>query len=471
MLTAESVFVSDSAPVSKPQVSPSSIPTTVVERYFSRGSHGTGMVFDLTLEMDGPVDESLLFDAWSNMLTRHPRLHATLRGTGRRQQWTVDRVDARKSFHVVRLEQNTDPQSVPAPNVRTGTGACLLVSNDPQYNAVRFRFHHCACDGVGASRVIGDFLAELHGRSGIRSDNRKPTAPTAFESATQSASRIPDLRNTWQTVRGRNVRLAKHVYGASRTGATRSIGSELSGLREIASDTWAFELSDELSIKLRTALRQAQIPLNDYAVAATACAVAKTSEHAASPRMHVMVMNPTQMRRWADRRSSANHLGFAFVRRRHRELQFDDSAGARKILQSVHREIHGVRTLGIAGELAYGIGAVENIPGALAMIERLGWFTPTASLTCLSSIRFTRRYGFVSGAKIGETEIRRVNMAAPLQAGGELAVTIWDLGDRVGWSFRFAAQHPGVVAVAGLMATSIWDFSKSVSDSFTLSGG
>ncbi|MCA9136997.1 MAG: hypothetical protein KDB00_09560 [Planctomycetales bacterium] len=465
----------ESTRLPKPTVSPSSISTTVVERYFSRDSHGTGMVFDLTLELDGPVDETRLFDAWSNMLTRHPRLHATLHGTGRRQYWSVDPVDAGKSFHVVDLEPRTDPTSVPGPDVRSGTGACLLVSSNSQYIALRFRFHHCACDGVGAARVIGDFLAELHGRwvlgSGVQgSGTQDQTSQAALESTTQSASRIPDLRNTWKTIRGRNVRVGKHVFGAGMNEPANAIDTHCPELRPIASDTWAFELDDKLSQKLRSKLRQAQIPLNDYAVAAISNALATVSAHSASRKTHVMVMNPTQMRRWSDRRSSANHLGFAFVRRRHQELQFSDPVGAEQILNSVHREIHDVRTLGIAGELAFGIGAVESMPGALAMIERFGWFTPTASLTCLSSIRFTRRYGFVGGSKIDQSEIRRVNMAAPLQAGGELAATIWDLGDRISWSFRFAARHPRVVDVARLMALSIQHFSKSLTDSSSQSG-
>ncbi|MCO8124052.1 hypothetical protein NHH03_20070 [Stieleria sp. TO1_6] len=441
------------------------MPSSVIERYFSRSSHGSGMVFDLTLELDGVVGPDPLRDAWVAVVAGHHRLFWRLTGSGKRQHWVPAPIDDAKCFHIVSLEPTTDPTSVPAPDVRQGVGACLLVSNNTDYPAIRFRFHHCACDGVGAARVIGEFFAQLHGQSISPSGGESPAhSPTDRRGETT----FPDLRNTWQTIRGRNVRVSKDVVDpvAKESGDAPTAANPL---RSVASDTWAFELEAELSGKLRIALRNHKIPLNDYAVAATAYAIAQVSPHCAAAGKYVMVMNPTQMRRWSNRRSSANHLGFAFVRRRHDELGIDADQTAASILDSVHQQIQAVRSLRIAGELAYGIGAVEKIPGSLRLVEQMGWFTPTASLTCLSSIRFSRRYGFVDGACVGDTPIRNVGMSAPLQAGGELAVTIWEMGGPIGWSLRFASPSPHCHRAAQLLAHSIEHFSRSIFTSTSLS--
>lgn len=163
-------------------------------------------------------------------------------------------------------------------------------------------------------------------------------------------------------------------------------------------------------------------------------------------------MNPVQMRSWRHRRCSANHLGFAFLRRRHDAVLTSPAAS---LVGSLHGELEQIRRSGIAGELAWGMGAIERIPGAMPMIERLGWFTPTASLTCLSSMRFARRYGFHTGPLVAGVPVRRIGISAPLQAGGELAVTIWDLGDFIGWTLRFAdtqwTDHPFTQSLLSLL--------------------
>ncbi|MEL6105440.1 MAG: hypothetical protein AAFU85_05365, partial [Planctomycetota bacterium] len=280
-------------------------------------------------------------------------------------------------------------------------------------------------------RIVGDFLCDFHG---IRHRNSSEDAANrvARESVASSGGpiKIPDLRNTWATIKGRNVRFDRHVVPAVNDAAEHDVEID-PPLRQIASDTIAADLAPEPADHLRARLRGVHIPLNDFAVAAVMHALGDLSPGANSKNTFAMVMNPVHMRDWKDRRSTTNHVGFAYVRRARAHL--DDA-----LLDSVHQELSSVREHGTAGELSWGIGAVEGLPMVLPMIERRGWFTPTASLTCISMLRYGRRYGFDRGAMIGGSGVKRFGITAPIQARGQLAVTIWDIGTELGWSVRTA---------------------------------
>lgn len=427
------------------------IPSRLIERYFARPSHGSGLVFEGTFRLDRVPDVTRCQLAWKQTISRHPRLHSKLTGKGRRQTWHVKSFDETSHFFCqVKTDRNDDDVDAyvsgdPMPCVRVGRGAAMVVCTDAADPFIRFRFHHAACDGVGAGRVMADFFAAFHSRQ-TRSQEPQSDQPTEVSKISSEGAPIPDLRNTWKTIRGRNVRFNDHISHSNRKSPRSLMGQSAITLRSIAPHTLGFELDAVTSAALRKTLRARSIPLNDFAVAATSLALADCSQESASPRTHVMVMNPVAMRSWADRRCSANHLGFSFIRRRHDQLGWSGLHDIDGVLSSIHTELSDVRRLGIAGELVWGIGLMEKIPGGLGLIERLGWFTPTASVTCLSSIRFARRYGFSSQASsetgstnaavIGDAVVKSFLGSGPLQSGGQLAVTICDLGGQIAWSFR-----------------------------------
>ncbi|MEO1524394.1 MAG: hypothetical protein AAFX06_03115 [Planctomycetota bacterium] len=409
------------------------MPSSVVERYLSRASHDGRMVFDITFELERPIDVDRLRESWIRTMECHPRMHAQLIGKGTHQTWHVGKATPDVLFADVPFDGDTDSNAVPTPCVRRGAGAILLHSSNPEWPAIRFRFHHGACDGVGATRIVGDFLCDLHG---IRHRNSSEDAANraAKESVTSGGGplKIPDLRNTWSTIKGRNVRFDRHVVARGSNELMKTADHEPAP-RLIAADTIATDLTTDNADWLRERLRGGGIPLNDFAVAAVLRALGDASNDAGSNKTFLMVMNPVHMRHWKDRRSTANHVGFAYVRRRHDQVHDG-------LLDSVHQELDSVRQHGTAGELSWGIGAVEGVPGILPLIERRGWFTPTASLTCISMLRYGRRYGFDRGAMIGGSPVTRFGITAPIQARGELAITIWDIGTELGWSVRAAAK-------------------------------
>ncbi|MEL6106369.1 MAG: hypothetical protein AAFU85_10045, partial [Planctomycetota bacterium] len=126
------------------------MPSSVVERYLSRESHQGRMVFDITFELEQPIDVDKLRRSWLSTMRCHPRMHAQLTGSGSRQTWHVVDPAPDSLFANTPFNGDVDSNEVPTPCVRRGAGAILLHSSDPQWPAIRFRFHHSACDGVGA---------------------------------------------------------------------------------------------------------------------------------------------------------------------------------------------------------------------------------------------------------------------------------------------------------------------------------
>ena len=184
------------------------------------------------------------------------------------------------------------------------------------------------------------------------------------------------------------------------------------------------------------------MPVNDFAIAISLHAIAKCTDSASG--QYVSIMNPVQTRHWNQRYSTRNHVGFAFVRRRHDQLSCLDET-----LVSVNDQMNYVRSGGVANELASGIEFAEKIPGGLFWIERLGWFVPTASVTCLSSLKLGRRTGLtpeprqpdqaaqkVQTYRAGDAIVEEVEIFGPIQSGGQLSITMWDAGKGLTLSLR-----------------------------------
>ena len=465
------------------------LPSSVIERYLARRSHGGAMVFEAWLVLDGSLDIDRLREAWRMTLDRHPRVHSVLVGRGRRQHWRVGPVDLTSSFVVQPPEllgataetslngtadshgagQTTAMDGDVSPH--HGVGAKLVVSSTKSEQwGIRFLFHHACCDGVGAARMMDQvfrfYQGSLRAAGGVArrqeppGESQRPRA-TPGTSGGSALTAIPDLRNVLTTVRGRNIRLRRH---GNVQPAEASPGAPASGsvCEPCGDETLVLKIDPEASARVRDRLRRQNVSLNDFAVAATLHALAAVTSESAARSRYIMVMNPVETRQWADRRSSANHLGFAFIRRRHDEL-----TSLSESVESVSRQLRDVRRFGFATELASGIAMVESIPGALRLVEKIGWFTPTASLTCVSSVRIGKRFGVATETptqNLGAASLHSLLATAPIQCGGELAVTAGDTGKQIVLTFRYA--DPQLIDLTKRIGEQWHDFLHGQSPSF-----
>ncbi|KAA1259003.1 Condensation domain protein [Rubripirellula obstinata] len=433
-----------------------SIQTTAVERYLARSDHDDGMVFDVSISLEGQIDLKRLTEAWQDSIIKSPQMYFCLRGRGKNQTWK----SVPFSTDLFEVKPNDDTSL----NVRRGISARLSLiptsdSTNPEVTAIKLRsfrlkfsFHHAACDGVGAARVIYQTMQRYHDRNPRAP--RKAEAQAVSQDSTKAVKTValPELRNFWATVRGRNVRLDRHATKRFRLGGTQP---------STADATLAFlELGGERSDQIRETLRRRNMAVNDFGVAVVLQALAAITDPGRG--RYLSIMNPVQTRAWNQRHCTRNHIGFAFIRRRHDQL-----SSISETLSSVSDQMKYVRSSGIAGELSQGIEIAERIPGGLPVIDRLGWFVPTASVTCLSSLKFGKRTGLqtelrpekctepcdtiqqpssqsfqrAQSYRVGDATVKGVRILGPLQSRGQLSITMWDTGSGLTLSFRGPAKR------------------------------
>lgn len=447
-----------------------SLPTSVIERYLSRTGHGTGMVFAFSVRFTGSIDHGKLQDAWQLTAQQNPRIYYRLSGSGSQQTWQKTAFDP-SLFLVEQTEVEDLLTYVPSVDVRAGAGAKLVLHEDQVGSRVLFLFHHAACDGVGAARIAYNTFKNFSGIRNRPVRSQSPRTSDPGESAPQEASTkpggLPAVSNLWPTVRGRNVRLRKHQKPLCSIHHSGDITSDAASVSEISKDTFKLTLSSEITSRARDRLQTLAIPINDLGVALTARAIAAVTQ--GSPRRYINVMNPVQTRTWQQRRSTENHIGFAYIRRRHDELEdFGDS------LSNIAEQLRYVREHGISHELAIGLSIAEKLPGCVGLIEKTGLFVPTASLTCMSSIKIGKRSGANPASAsdrntttnsyiVGDATVEDLEIVGPIQRGGQLSITIWDSGIGITASFRHAMiknSHNLVERIASQWATDFTNFAQ-----------
>ena len=437
---------------------------SAIERYLARPAHGDGMTFRVEVPVDvidGPEPKAEDFvDAWRQTCRSHVRTHSSLR-SGR---W----VPGPLTDAVVAAGPGDRPIPV---DLASGRGAMLTLIRDEAHWRLVWQFHHAVCDGYGAGRLIFECLKRYHGappraRESIAGGGQVDEPPERPGSA---AIAPPNLRHLSMTIRGVNARLR------SRGGPAEPIVQ-----RGESANVSHWRPGGQASAELRDRVRASGTPLNDVAVAVAMRSIAAVIDAPAAS--HVMLLNPTQTRTWPQRRRTDNHLGMILPRRR-----IDQLGDWNRTFGSLREQMLDVRRHRYDRDLPAGIAAVSRIPGALWALQRLGWFTPTASLTCLSAFNVIRQGGFaaVPGgdgcSRRGEVQLisgqrapgysidltskkpsqsttrlwpRPIDVVGPIQAGGDLAIAIWDDGQQIAASFRFA--HPDLRAsVGGIM--EVWD--------------
>ena len=245
-------------------------PTTSIERYLARPAHGDQMVFSLTFTWLGELDIATLKTAWQKVIETNVRTRSTMIGRGRRQRWRVDSITDLSKHFVVREEPYSPANSYVAecqPNVRHGIGANFLVwKTCDGKHVTRFQFHHACCDGLGASRFVAETFKSYQRQSsetankqadvrernpkeengpGSRIDtassslNSKPAPTETIDDEADAIATLPDWRNTWTTIRGKNLRLKSHL------------GKNSASHGELSDKRIRFESLDEVTTQVR----------------------------------------------------------------------------------------------------------------------------------------------------------------------------------------------------------------------------
>ncbi len=412
---------------------------TSLERFLLRLNEQLGdMAFRVDLHFDGHIEPARLLDACQYAVKKHPLLRSHIEACS---TW----VENDSLVQVTAEDIGEMPAWVSRPltplEIREGAGVAIhLTRSSDNKSLISFDFDHVRVDGQGAGRYVRDVLQRFFANSEVsdkeiridyeqlhrRGEYVAPTGELALSSKEK-------FENLWVTVRGSNLRFP----------AKRKASSDDS---EPLHSTKFIEADETRS--LREVIRARGYTLNDFALAASMIAIAELRSDI-SDSTHVCMMNPVDLRTWADRRLSAsNRFGFAFVRRQIRSLR---DPGA--TLASVVEQMSYVRKRGVAADLIQGFELAEKIPGLLPYIDWSKRFIPTANFTCMSNSSPGRRIGLKQEKGTWGQDgisLTRVSGYGPLPPHVPLSLALCDNGSVLSLNVRGRVGSMGLQQVEAL---------------------
>ncbi len=405
---------------------------------------GGAMFFSGEVDFEGVIDVDVLRLAAQIALAFHPLLCCVIDRSQTPALWrSVSTENVFQCRRVVRLAKPYEEPLEPIDLEKSPGIRIVLTSDDDRKVRLAMHYHHACTDGQGAARfflrdVFNAYASLLKGepvKLGLDVKLLENRGRSSLPNAQPPIGLGEGMRNLWVTVRGKTARFKK-LSGQDGTGVLSSVIVEV-------------ELEKSLSVRIRELLREQQVVLNDVAMTAAFMMFANLDLNT-SPSHYVSILNPADLRTWADRRlPAANRIGFAYVRRRTK-----DWTDARSLLESVSQQMAYVRSRGVAGELLKGIELIEKFPRILSFVERAPRFTPTATLTCMSNQTLGRRHGLSldeAGWKLGDAYVRRVSGTIPLPPGVPLAIMVGDYGDTMSLIMRGCRQYFDEVLIRRLI--------------------
>ena len=424
-------------------IDPHWLKLVAVERFFDRSEANGGLpVFSAEADFDGILDADVLKRAVESVLPLHPLLRSCVQHGHNGLVWQAIQTPPIFQHAVVDTLETPSPgcsflEPPAAISIRSQAGlAVRLFTSANGRSRVRFEYHHACTDGQGGARFYRDVTMTYAAlKSGETKERIVDQNALSRRGNFETPSGEPPigiregLRNLWVTIKGRNHRI-EPVRPQADLDPSDSVHKDLVA---------QFILDSEQVKSIDRFLVRSKHVMNDVMTAATFLMLKRCSQPCPSG-VYFNILNPVDLRTWADRRSPAsNRVGFAYVRRR-----ASDWATPVDLLESVAEQLRYVRKRGAAAELMRGVELVEKIPFALNQIERSGRFTPTATLTCLSNFQLGRRHGvkleagrwMLDGAKVD-----RVAGIAPRPPGVPLAITVTGANGNITITMRGASSH------------------------------
>jgi NRPS condensation-like uncharacterized protein len=428
--------------VSEP-IDPNWLKLVAVERYFVRSqSSGGSPVFSAEADFDGVLDANVLKRAVECVLPLHPLLSSRVAHEQAGLVWKPIQTAGVFQHTVVDTLETPSPgcsflEPPAAISIHSQAGlAVRLTTSANGRSRLRFVYHHACTDGQGGARFYRDVTMTY---AAMKSGETKERTVERFALSRRGDFETPlgetpigigeGLRNLWVTIKGRNHRIQPIRQPSN-------LAPRDSGQKDLVAQ---FILDSEQARAVGQFLFRSKHVMNDVMMAVGLLMLNQCSLSQPSGE-YFNILNPADLRTWADRRSPAsNRVGFAYIRRR-----ASDWASPVDLLESVADQLRYVRKRGAAAELMRGVELVEKIPFALNRIERSGRFTPTATLTCLSNLQLGRRHGVKLEAgkwMLDGANVDRVACIAPLPPGVPLAITVTGANENITITMRGASSH------------------------------
>lgn len=394
------------------------------------------MSFFVQMKFQGRFDRPQLNAALQAALQVHPLLKSLIQGSAKdktsRITWiesdlptpTIDWNDAEVPFRFAARRWM---------DLKSETGLRVWLRESEDSTTMVIQFHHCCCDGLGASSFIQTLLMAYHllQTSGSTAELEKMFDPQLLRERDLSLS---SWRRIWNTARHAVQRISRYCkHPPVPLATTRTLPADISGDDPFPRfQTFTFEAAD--SKKFRVTAKRLGVSLNELLLRDLFLILDDWNRrHSPDHRSRtIRVCIPINQRRATDgRMPAANVVSLSFLDRVAAQL-----ADPIRLLGNLHEQVD--QTLRVRSSLAFGpaLKLIGLIPGRLyARMQRTHCLASAVmsnlGILCVGSKLLGRDRRMVAGGVVLES----VEVVLPLHPlthvafvalnyGGKLSLTI-----------------------------------------------
>ena len=358
------------------------LPLTPLEEYFFlEDRQAYPWSFFVRLDFSGRADRQAAETALGNCAVRHPLLSSVVQRHEDRQL-TWRRVEG--SAPAVRWITGT-PGKAYAPATRLDVsqeiGVRLHATVGQEGAQMIFQFNHACCDGRGAFTLVEDWLVEYARATGDLPDHGMTRTYDA--GLLERRGRLgPDPRRPLVRFRAQLAGLARAYRFLARSPAPLvdyQPAHDDDPTPEGFPAARSHRFDEATTAEIRSAARCRGVTVNDLLCRDVLLAIHgfQREVRERQPDVWLRLVVPVDLRTQSQQNmSAANLVSLVFLTRR---------AGACKdpaaLLQSIHREMHQVKSWGLAHTFLRSLRIRKRLPGGLPHAVRSGKCQATAALT------------------------------------------------------------------------------------------
>ena len=319
--------------------------------------------FPVELGFAGVLDYDCFARAWTETIGRHPMLSALVDSSGPRPIWIDGRGELPEidwAEEGVPITGLTGPMDLTA---RAGIRCWVRVGS--QASRILLRFHHAACDGLGASQFVEDLMMHYH-REAVGSDNGLEIRPLQPERLSRrlALAQVAERPSFWLKLRYATAILRFWAPLLLRRPVPLAKSSDCAvEAVAVADHRMISEVLDKEAVRnLKTQATTYGVALNDLLLRDLFVVLGEWQTRnggRANDRLRVNV--PVSLRGAGDRAlPAANRLSDVFLTRRLRDCRDENS-----LLQSIHEEMTDVRERNLSLRFLGGLAVASGIDGMM----------------------------------------------------------------------------------------------------------
>ncbi|OHB77971.1 MAG: hypothetical protein A2W31_08020 [Planctomycetes bacterium RBG_16_64_10] len=387
-------------------------------------------VFPLELVFSPALDRGPLEQALAVVIERYPLLGSLIAEDRRRGPcW----VGGAPPIVVDWAGQEVPISHVDGPRIdlHRAAGLRIWARAGPDRTRLVLQFHHACCDGIGALRLVEDWLTAYARECGDRAAANLALAPREpAELRYRGDLDLPDrslgavLRDWWVGAR---------IWSTFAMQSPTPLAGAGTGTADSFLAFTSQSLDPELGVRLRQAATQARCTVNDILLCGLFLAVRAWNEQRGQPDGLFRINLPVRIRDRGDARlPSTNSLTFTFLTREARAC--DTWQG---LLQGICRETAAIKRYQLGLYFVGGLAVLGRVPGLLPWFLRRPTCRATAVLSNVGRVfprtRLPRRAGQIV---CGGAVLRSVAGVPPLRPLTRAAIVVLTYAGRTSIHLR-----------------------------------